>query len=157
MTPAQRRAQVGRIHAAGTALGLNELEYRDLLDALCGCRSCSAMTDRQVNHALDWLNYLAGRRSRQPVSFAPDGGQANLVRLCYAIRQVVPPGFERAPMLSSAWRERTAGRSAPLEELTAGELVKLVEGIKAIFRRAGRAIPCAAGGFARRERRSATP
>lgn len=140
MTPQQRRAQIGRIHAAKAALALPDAEYRQLLASLTGLESCSQMDDRDINHVLDWLNWLSGRRPRQPISFARRGvdPHANLVRLCYAVTAIVPPGYEVSPLRSMAWQERTCGRCAAFyEELTSDELTKLLEGLKGIFRRLG--------------------
>jgi hypothetical protein len=147
MTPEQRRGQIGRIHAAAASLDLRGMDYRDLLLTLTGGptspvakASCRSMSDRQINHVLDWLNYLAGRRARQPLSFPPGTGnaQVNLARLCHAIADIVPPGFERPPLRSASWQHRTAGRAAEsFDDFEQDELRKLVEGLKAIFRRAG--------------------
>jgi hypothetical protein len=133
--------QIGRIHAAQSRLALDDSGYRELLESLTGCRSCTEMTDRQVNHALDWLNYISGRRARQPLSFdrrAASDCHANHVRLCTAVSQIVPPGYEKSPLRSMTWQTRTCGRCAAFfEDLTIEELYKLIEGLKAIFRRAG--------------------
>ena len=135
-----RRQQVGRIHAARQVLGLSEQDYRELLSGLTGEDSTTAMTDRQINHVLDWLNYLSGRRPRQPLSFDRSRASAkeNLVRLLYAVCAIVPPGYERAPLLSESWQTRMTGRfERHFEAFDFEDLYKLVEGIKAIFRRQG--------------------
>ncbi len=140
MNALQRRQQIGRIHAAKTTLGLGDDEYRSLLEALTGFRSCSDMTDRLINHVLDWLNWMAGRRARQPISFDRLGRDphANLVSVCYAVAKIVPPGYEVSPIRSMVWQERTCGKSAAFfEDLSSGELWRLIEGLKAIFARAG--------------------
>lgn len=139
MTKQQRLQQYGRIHRAKAKLGLADEDYRDLLEAITGERSCTRMTDRQVNRCLDWLNYLQGIRP-QPRGFARDGlsPHANLVGLASAISRIVPPGYQVNPIRSPKWQERVAGRScAFFDEFTVDELTRLVEGVKAIFRRLG--------------------
>lgn len=140
MNIVQRRQQLGRIHAAAKTLGLEGDAYRDLLESLTGLRSCADMDDRQVNHVLDWLNWMAGRRPLQPRSFSRHGADAhaNLTRVCYAIQDCLPPGYERPPMRSQTWLIRTAGRPATgFEEYTPDELWRLIEGLKAIYKRGG--------------------
>lgn len=141
MNAVQTRQQIGRIHAAKKTLGLAEPEYRRLLESLTGVESCARMTDRQINHVLDWLNFLAGRRPRQPVNFDRTGlgnPHANMVRVCYAVADIIPPGFTKSPLRSMKWQERVTGRCcAFFEEFAEEELWKLIEGLKAIFRRAG--------------------
>jgi hypothetical protein len=139
MNALQRRQQIGRIHACKSTLHLAEADYRELLTGLTGLESTKEMTDAQVNHVLDWMNFLAGRR-RQPLSFNRNADQArsNLVRLCYAICGIVPPGYETAPMLSESWQVRMVGRFEPhFEAFQFEELMKLIEGLKYIFRRQG--------------------
>jgi len=135
----QRHRQLGRIHAAKRDMGLADAAYRDLLEALTGERSCRELSDRQVNHVLDWLNYLSGRRGRRPAFFGRLGrtgdGKANLAALCHALCGVVPDGYEVSPMQSDAWRRRTCGGAGPFEELNGYQLTKLIEGFKAISRR----------------------
>lgn len=138
MTPEQRRQQIGRIHQAKARLGLDDNAYRDLLAGLAGERSCTRLDDRQINRVLDWMFWMAGIRKRQPLDFSRtgDNAHANLVRVCYALRDYVPPGFSRPPMRSQTWQERTCGRSvAFFEELDPDELWRLIEGLKAIARR----------------------
>ncbi len=141
MNAQQRRLQIGRIHAAKKVLGLGDDEYRHLLETFVGVQSCKDMNNRQINHTLDWLNYLSGRRSRQPMlcgRFDGQGGHINMVRLCYAISRIIPAGYEKSPMQSMTWQTRTCGRCAAFfEELSEHELWKLIEGVKAIFRRTG--------------------
>ena len=140
MNSVQRRQQLGRIHAAAKTIGLDDGEYRDLLDSLTGLRSCAEMDDAQVNHVLDWLNWMAGRRAIQPRSFSKYGpdAHASLVRVCYAIAGCLPPGYEHPPMRSESWLIRTAGRAIQgFEGYTSDELWRLIEGLKAIFRRGG--------------------
>ena len=140
MTPVQRRQQIGRIHQAKHAMHLGETEYRQLLQSLTGCTSCTELDDRGVNHVLDWLNYLSGHRARQPISFDRLGRDphANLVSVCYAIRDIVPPGYQVNPIRSMDWQTRTAGRCAAFfEDFKTHELWRLIEGVKVIFARAG--------------------
>lgn len=141
MNRATRNRQIGRIHGAARHLCPDRADYEDLLEALTGERSCADLSDRQVNHVLDWMYYLLGRRRAQPRSFSHSGGDAksNLVRLCYALARQAPPGYEVSPLGSKAWQVRTCGRCAvAFEQLSARELSKLVEGVKAIYRRLGR-------------------
>ena len=139
MNAIQRRQQVGRVHAAKGQLGLGDDEYRQLVESLTGQRSCTGMSDRQLNHVLDWLNWMTGRRHRQPLAF--DGHacadvHANMVRLCYATANILPAGYERSPMRSMTWQVRTCGRcSAFFEDLGIEDLTKLIEGLKAILAR----------------------
>lgn len=138
----QRNAQVGRIHQAAKAMGLGDGEYRDLLETLTGCRTCRAMSDRQVNHAVDWMFYLSGRRTKRPPAFGqfPAGGapHANLVRVAIAVASVVPPGYAVNPIRSPRWQRRVAGRACDdFGDFTVNELSKLIEGVKAVFARAG--------------------
>lgn len=140
MNAIQRRKQLGRIHQAAKQLGLKGDAYRDLLASLTGQRSCKELTDSQINHVLDWLFFMTGRRHQQPKTFDRTGSNAhvNLVRVCYALANSIPPGFSRPPMRSQTWQERTCGRHAAFfEELDSGELWKLIEGLKAIYRRSG--------------------
>jgi hypothetical protein len=140
MTALQRRQQIGRIHAAKTALGLEDRDYRELLAGLTGEESTMAMSDRQLNHVLDWMNFLSGRRFKQPLSFdrSGAGSKENLVRLCYAVCAIVPPGYAKAPLLSESWQTRMTGRfEKNFEAFDEDELSKLIEGLKSIFRRQG--------------------
>ena len=98
------------------------------------------MTDCQINLVLDWLNYLSGRRPNQPQSFSRAAGNAkeNLVRLCYAVCAIVPPGYEHAPLLSQSWQTRMTGRfEEHFEAFSVDELLRLIEGLKHIFRNQG--------------------
>lgn len=140
MNTRQRNQQIGRIHGAAKQLGMTGEKYRQFLDTLTGCRSCSDMDDSQINHTLDWMYWLLGRRKIQPKSFRRSGQSThvNLVRLCYAIRDYTPAGYHHPPMRSMSWQERTCGRSAAQYELLdEDELWRLIEGIKAIARRMG--------------------
>ena len=140
MTSMQRHQQIGRIHAAKKQLGFKELDYREFLQGLTGLESCSEMTDRQLNHVLDWMNYLSGRRKQQPLSFSRSGQDviANHVRLLYAICAIIPQGYSKPPLLSESWQIRMTGRfEQHFERFDQDELHRLVEGIKAIFRRVG--------------------
>jgi len=140
MTPIQRRQQIGRIHAAKGVLGLAERDYRELLVGLTGEDSTKALNDRQINHVLDWLNFLSGRRGQQPMSFdrTKASHKENLVRLCYAVCGIVPAGYTKPPLLSESWQVRMTGRfEAHFEAFNLTELRVLVEGLKSIFRRAG--------------------
>ncbi|MCE5279410.1 MAG: phage protein GemA/Gp16 family protein [Planctomycetaceae bacterium] len=142
MNATQRLQQYGRIHKAKKNLGLDDAAYRQLLTSLTGVDSCKAMTDRQVNHALDWLNYFAGVRYKMPTPFGRVGAsgdaKANLVALCYAIAHIVPPGWTKPPLRSMQWQERTCGRCSPaFEDMEIEDLTKLIEGVKAIFYRMG--------------------
>jgi hypothetical protein len=140
MTPEQRRKQIGRIHQAKKLLGLNEADYRKLLDSLTGCDSCAKMDDRRINHALDWMFYMAGKRRRMPALWGKykNDTRANLVRLCYALKAIVPDGYQKSPLTSMTWQERTCGRCAAyFEEMTDGEMMKLIEGVKMILDRTG--------------------
>lgn len=141
MNAIQRRQQMGRIHAAKSALKLDDDGYRDLLESLTGLRSSTDMEDSQLNHVLDWLNWLSGRRAQQPLSFGLRGrnSQVNLIRVCYALAKIVPPGFTKSPMASMTWQERMVGRCVTHFELLSGEECgKLIEGMKAIWRRLGK-------------------
>ena len=140
MTRQQRHAQLGRIHAAARQLRLDEDAYRDLLEGLTGVRSAGDMTDQQLNHSLDWLAYLAGWRQIQPRSFGRDGGaRANLARLLRAIQDLIPPGYDRPPLRAQSFITRTSGAAdrLPFEQMTVPMLTRLIEAVKAIWRRAG--------------------
>jgi hypothetical protein len=139
MNALQRRQQIGRIHAARSALKWSDRDYREMLDGLTGLTSCSDMTDGQINHVLDWLSFFTGRRARQPLSFRRDGLSPveGLSRLLYAVSGIVPPGYKSSPLQSESWLIRMTGRAVGFHEYDQAELSKLVEGIKAVFRRAG--------------------
>ena len=68
MTALQRRQQIGRIHACKSTLTLSEPDYRELLTGLTGLDSTKDMDDRQVNHVLDWMNFLAGAFTHHKVN-----------------------------------------------------------------------------------------
>lgn len=136
-----RKKQYGRIRLAKKKLGLGEKQYRDLLATLTGTRSCREMGDRQINHTLDWLNFLNGTRVQRPASFGQYHGEyarANLVRLCYSLELIVPPGYAKSPLMVPQWQQRTCGCSAQrYEDFDEEQLWKLIEGLKAIFRHLG--------------------
>lgn len=147
MTPEQRRYQLGRIHGAARILNLSDGDYRDLLEQLTGLRSCSDMDDRQLNHVMDWLAWMTGTRRQRPAVFGrysremPGAARVHLVRMAHAMTAHPPAGYETSPIRSPAWRLRTCGSGAEIDDLTADQLVKLIEGAKAIAgrpRRAGR-------------------
>jgi hypothetical protein len=102
-----------------------------------------------------------GHRGRDP--------HVNLVRLCYALVDLLPPGYHHPPLRSQTWIERTAGRPAAFfEDLDTDELTRLIEGLKAIYWRAQQAAPetppfqpgrrpASAGSTAERRSAPATP
>jgi len=137
MTPKQRHAQIGRIHAAAKSLGFDQTRYREFLEVLTGQRSCSEMTDRQINHAMDWFAWLTGRRNARPRSFCKDGGSVkNMARMAYALADVKPEGWQEPPLSSPGWLQRMTGRvETAYEAYSEDELYILIEGLKAICRR----------------------
>lgn len=60
---AQRRAELGVIHAAAHELGMAEDVYRSMLDRVTGLRSAKDMDGRQRQAVMDELRRLGARQS----------------------------------------------------------------------------------------------
>jgi phage gp16-like protein len=135
-----RNQQLARIHILKAELGMDDDRYRDFLEGLTGKRSCGDMSDAQVNHVLDWMMYLAGKRAK-PRQLSGQGealSKGHLLAKAEALaRQAPPDGWSVNPIRSSKFMARVVGRPvAFLETLTAAELVKLIEATKSVYRRA---------------------
>jgi phage gp16-like protein len=142
MDKATRNAQLARIHIAKQALGMDDAAYRDFLEGLTGLRSCAKMSDRQVNHVLDWMMHFRGERPQPQNLLGRDDvlAKAHLVSKARELgRQAPPHGWQTNPLQSAKFQARLLGKAVfRLEELNAAQLIKLIEATKSIYRRAAK-------------------
>ena len=138
-------AQIRSIHVAKAAAGLEDGEYRDMLDARFGCRTSKGLTRRQASELLATfgrpLPNPPGRGRERPkrslrrtglppnVSVLPMRGQTELIReLAGRIEWREEDGLAR-------WMESSFGWRRPR---TSDEAGQAIQGLKAMCRRAGR-------------------
>lgn len=67
MSP-ERRASLAGIHVGAKALGLDDDDYRDLLERVVGVRSASQCTDAQLGRIMDELRRLGFTRGDRPAA-----------------------------------------------------------------------------------------
>ena len=108
-----RNRVIRAIHVAGRGLFDDDEQRRDLIaNRTGGKRSCADCTDAELLLVLDWMNYLGGRRSRQP-GWAVGGETGRQVAELRRLTALPPAGYMASPLSSPEWIRRTLGRWAP--------------------------------------------
>lgn len=139
----RRRAELAAIHAGRRALGLEEAEYRALLEGATGKASAADLTGPERTRVLELMRAAGyGRTGRAAAWRARGGGaartQAELARALWAaLCEAGAVRASRGEAALSAFVERQTGKSR-LEWCTPEELNKVIEGLKAWQRRAGK-------------------
>ena len=145
------KAQIRSIHVAKAARGLEDGEYRDMLEARFGRRSAKELTRRQASELLATF----GRRLPNPPGRAPAPGRSarrnaggasarksagNVTALPTAAQRDLVRELEgrigwREPDGARRWMKASFGWERPR---SVEEAAEAIEGLKAMCRRAGR-------------------
>lgn len=136
----RRKAELAAIHTGKRALGLDDTEYRALLEELTGKRSAADLTRAERAHVLDRMRGLG---FRPPAGAAADGGlrrptQIDKARALWRELEATGALKDPSPAALRAFCERQTGKSR-LEWCTPHELNLVIEGLKSWLARVRRA------------------
>ena len=128
------KPQIAAIHAAASSRGMEDAEYRSLLAARFGAKSCKELSRAQASELLRTLGLPLARRPRRR-------RRSRRPPLRGAIRMATPAQRELIAEMAAEidWRESFETWLRDSQKLisirTAAEAERVIEGLKAIKRR----------------------
>lgn len=138
-TDARRKADLAAIHTGKRALGLDDAEYRGLLEDLTGKRSAADLTAAERHLVLDRMRELGFKRpdGRRPERRRPT--QIDKARALWAELDAIGALTDASQAALHSFCERQTGKSR-LEWCTPAELNLVIEGLKSWLARKRRAV-----------------
>lgn len=131
-----RNRLIAAVHAAKKSARLDEDGYRDTLERLTGKRSAADCADAELRRVLDHLNAAAGRLPSAVTRRQAAGLQAGKVTALWWSLHHLDVIDNASDAALAAFVKRMAGVDA-LSWADAGQLAKIIDGLKAMAARDG--------------------